>query len=131
VEESMLSTRGIETRSAKLVAAVVAVLALATAIIVLSSARADALPCDPQVQDCNSGGGTSTIRVTLSVTNNQPDRGKITSSDNRINCGLGNTDCSQLYSYTVTCDGLGDCSTPDYATVSLSPTSASGLALSA
>jgi len=117
----------VERRWRNLAAAILAAVVLAVVGIVLSSARADALPCGPSNPDCPGGGGTSQ-RVTNTLTVTTPTNGKVTSSDNTINCGLGGTDCTQSYTYVIFCDEFGECSTPDYAQVTLTPTPASTFA---
>lgn len=54
------------------------------------------------IDDPTCGGGGGTIMHTLTVTNNQPGQGKVTSSPSGINCGLGYTDCTQSYSEGTT-----------------------------
>lgn len=122
-----MSNGFVESRWLRLVLAMLVAALLAAAGIALWSLPAKALPCDPTRQDCPEGGGTSTIRATLTVTNNNLNRGTITSSDDGINCGA---DCSQLYTYIVTCDAEGNCTDPDYRTVSLNTTATNGFALS-
>ena len=92
-------------------------------VLVLKAGSAQALPCET----CTGGTHQETVRATLSVTNNQPAQGKVTSSDSQINCGLGGATCSKTYNYIVTCDNTtGDCTTPTYTTVNLSTSQASG-----
>ena len=125
----MLSDGFVERRWRNLAVAILAAVLLAAVGIVLSSARANALPCGPSNPDCPDGGGSS-HRITHALTVTTPTNGKVTSSDNGINCGLGNTDCTQSYTYIIFCDEFGECTTPDYAEVTLTPTPASGFALS-
>ncbi|HET7273178.1 MAG TPA: Ig-like domain-containing protein [Rubrobacter sp.] len=103
---------------------VAAVLAVVTAGVVLSGKPAQALACDPTIQDC-TGGGTQT-HIVNTLTASAPQHGTITTSDGGINCGV---DCTEDYNYIIFCDVNGDCSTPTYDTVTLTPHPATGYSL--
>lgn len=71
------------------------------------SGQARAVDDGGREPNCGGGGTIATITRTLSVTS--PGQGVITDDGGGINCGNGNGDCTQLYSFIRTCDDFGTC----------------------